>query len=478
MSRPTPGTGPHAPEPDATDPQVRRGPSPRGLVVTPAPTPVLVLTLALALCLGLGLAGAVPVAATGAPGGPAPAAASLLAGASDPVAATGRRSTGTAKVGRKKRRVVFVGNNWDGTADLLRPRSFTRVARIDVVPDRDERMREILTNPVRTAFYAAIQQFIGEGHDQLVDDMYSSNDGRLLVVSRPSFADVVAIDLRTREIVWRFAVDGYRSDHMALSPDGRTVVVSASTGNVVHALDVKTGEEVGRFESGGSPHESVFIDGGRTILHASIGMVYTPFDQPVLDPTKDDRVLLLVDARTFEVKRRYDLRAALDEAGLEDTSTAVRPLTLSPDEKQVYFQLSFMHGFVQMDRRTGAIVRVKELPDLVPDVPREQYLLDSAHHGIAMDPAGRRLCVAGTMSDYVTVVDARTFEHTELVVREGGKPYWVTPSHDGRFCYISWSGTDEISQVSYRTGEVVRTTAVGDHPQRVRNGVVRKRYLR
>ena len=439
-----------------------------------------VLTAALGLALAAGpvaaVAGSAPDRAR-----TTPAAVALADGAGPAAgrpAATERSSTQAVRVGSKKRRVVFVGNNWAGTADLLRPGSFKRIARIDVVPDRAERMSEILSNPVRLAFYAAIQQFIGEGNDQLVDDMYSSNDGRLLVVSRPSFADVVALDLRTREIVWRFAVDGYRSDHMALSPDGRTVVVSASTGNVVHALDVRTGEEVGRFESGGSPHESVYIDGGRRILHASIGMVYTPFDHPALDPTKDERVLQVVDARTFEIERRYDLRAALDAAGLEDTSTAVRPLTLSPDEQQVYFQLSFMHGFVQMDRRSGEITRVKRLPDLVPETPRELYLLDSAHHGIAMDPTGRRICVAGTMSDYVTVVDARSFERTRLVVREDGKPYWVTPSHDGKHCYISWSGTDEVSKVSYRTGEIVRTTNVGDHPQRVRNGVVRKSHLR
>ena len=53
--------------------------------------------------------------------------------------------------------------------------------------------------------------------------MYSSHDGRLLVVSRPSFADVVAIDTRSGEIAWRFEVDGYRSDHMAMSPDGTEV---------------------------------------------------------------------------------------------------------------------------------------------------------------------------------------------------------------------------------------------------------------
>lgn len=374
------------------------------------------------------------------------------------------------------RRVVFVGNNWSGTADLLDPTTFKRLARINVIPDYDARMQEIATNPYRLAYFLAIRELIGEGNDQFVDDMYSSNDGRLVVISRPSFGDVVAISLRTRKIVWRFAVAGVRSDHMAVSPDGKRVVVSASTGNVVHVLRISDGKQLGKFASGGSPHESVFIDGGTKILHASIGMVYSPLDDPALDPTKQERVLQIVDAKTFKILRRYNLRKALDERGLDDVSTAVRPLTLSPDEKKIYFQLSFFHGFVQMDRRTGKITHVRRLPNLIKDTPREQYLLDSAHHGIAMNPAGTKICVAGTMSDYATVVDARSFRRSPLI-KGGLKPYWVTPSWDGRYCYISWSGSDSVSRISYATAEIVSTTKVGDHPQRVRNGVIRRGFL-
>lgn len=371
------------------------------------------------------------------------------------------------------RRVVFVGNNWAGTADVLDPRTLKRLGRLDVVPDYEARMQEIALNPYRLAYFLAIRALIGEGNDQFVDDMYSSRDGRLVVISRPSFGDVVAISLATQEIVWRFAVAGVRSDHMAVSPDGRRVVVSASTGNVVHVLRVRDGKELGRFPSGGSPHESTFIDGGRKILHASIGMVYSPLDQPALDPTKQDRVLQVVDARTYRVLRRYDLRKALDARGLEDTSIAVRPMTLSPDESKAYFQLSFFHGFVEMSMRTGRITRVKRLPNLIPTTPRELYLLDSAHHGIAMNPRGTKICVAGTMSDYATVVNARTLR-TGRLLRGGLKPYWVTPSWDGRSCYISWSGSDKVSAISYRTGRIVRSQQVGDHPQRIRNGVVRR----
>ncbi|MCW2835423.1 MAG: serine/threonine protein kinase [Nocardioides sp.] len=369
------------------------------------------------------------------------------------------------------RDAVFVGNNWDGTASVLDPAGLEPLGRINIIPDKDARLAEIATNPYRLAYFLAIREMIGEGHDQFVDDLYTSNDGRLLVVSRPSFADVVAISLESHQIVWRFPVAGARSDHMAISPDGTQVVVSASTANLVHVLDVATGREVGRFPSGGSPHESIYFKDGTRILHASIGMVYSPLDDPALDATKDDRVLQVVDARTFEVLRRIDVRKALDARGLTKVSSAVRPLSMTPDSKYLYFQLSFFHGFVEMRRRTGEITRVRELPDLHPEVRREQYLLDSAHHGIAVNPRGTKICVAGTMSDYATVVRRDTFKRGRLL-RGGEKPYWVTPSRDGRYCYISWSGSDTISRISYRTRRLDRTVPVGDHPQRIRTGFI------
>ena len=39
------------------------------------------------------------------------------------------------------RDVLYVGNNWDGTADVVDPRRFKRLARINIIPDIAERMR-------------------------------------------------------------------------------------------------------------------------------------------------------------------------------------------------------------------------------------------------------------------------------------------------------------------------------------------------
>jgi hypothetical protein len=165
----------------------------------------------------------------------------------------------------------------------------------------------------------------------------------------------------------------------------------------------------------------------------------------------------------------------LAEAGYPNMSSAVRPMALSSDERSVYFQVSFFHGFVEYDFAQDRVTRVANLPNEVPEIPREQYLLDSAHHGIAMNPEDTRLCVAGTMSDYAAIVERDTFEYK--LIHGGTKPYWSTNSADGRYCFVSWSGDDKISAISYKSKAEVAQIPVGDHPQRMRIGNVTRGWL-
>ena len=372
--------------------------------------------------------------------------------------------------------VVFVGNNWDGTVNVFDAQTYSKIGLINVVPDKAQRMTELLLNPVKLVAFQAVRNLIGEGNDQLVDDMYSSNDGKLLIASRPSLADVVAIDIATNKIVWRFKVDGYRSDHMALSPDGSKVAVSASTGNVVHVLDVKTGQQVGKFASGNSPHENVYSKDGSKIYHASIGLVFTPLDPNFYDWTKGERVVQVVDAKTYQIIKKFNMADKLKAAGLSKLSPAVRPMAHTPDERFFYFQLSFLHGFVEYDMVNDKVTRLANLPNLVPNMPIEQYVNDSAHHGIAMNSAGTKLCVAGTMDDYVAIVDRSTFKY-KILTGLGQKPYWVTTNKAGDRCYVSWSGSDQMSVISYDTGIEIKRVDVGNHPQRIREGFAPEHWM-
>jgi YVTN family beta-propeller protein len=387
--------------------------------------------------------------------------------------------TGTAPAAAAPatRDVLVVGNNWDGTADVVDPHALKVLTRLNIVPDLAERMAEIAADPAAAGFFAGVNLLIGEGHNQYVDDAFTSPDGRMLYVSRPSLADVVAFDLGTRRIVWRVKVDGYRSDHMALSPDGRRLLVSASTASKVHVIDTARGVIVAEFASGDQPHESIFSADGRRIFHASIGTVYTPLDAPALDALKGRRYFQVVDASSYAILSRIDVGKALAAGGHRGYSAAVRPMALAPDGRFAYLQLSFLHGFVEFDLHRGTPVRIAQLPlsDEAKSLPRESYVLDSAHHGIAMNPAGTKLCVAGTMSDYAAIVRRDSFATT--ILDSGEKPYWATNSADGRHCFVSASGDDKVTVISYADERVVATIPVGDHPQRMRTGVVRAEYL-
>lgn len=418
------------------------------------------------------------------------------------------------------RDVTFVGNNWAGTATIVdtHTREVLKVG-VDLVPDKQQELKDIWSNPARLAYYLLIQQGPGEGHDQYVDDMFTTRDGRHLAVSRPSFGDVVWIDIARAtagdpdSIVREQQMDGYRTDHMGVSPDGRRLLVSDSTSRqvieysmvdeVVDGEQVRMGDRLRTFESGETPHENNYSPDGERIYHASIGKVYLPGDQtalgpvkigPVHDAIKGDRWFEVVRNDDFSIEHRWDMGKELAEAGHEGMSSAVRPMAVAPGERMIYFQVSYFHGIVEFDTqapdldgevgytsggvpepRVGAVTRVIELPNHVPNLPREEYVNDSAHHGLAMDEAGTTLCAAGTMDDYVALVDRedgsfRLYDE-ETTGNSYAKPYWTTEG-PGNTCWVSLSEADAVAVLDFETGEELAHFPVGDHPQRVRHGVV------
>ena len=376
------------------------------------------------------------------------------------------------------RDVVLVGNNWEGTVLAFDPNPpFPVLGTFDVVPDRVFLNKEVEESLSRKIDVGLIRRLAGEGHDQLVDDVFTSLDGRYLYASRPSYKDVVAIDLldpANSTPHWRTQVEGRRADHAAISRDGTRLLVSASTAKKVHEIDTASGAILRSFKSGDEPHENNYSHDGTKIFHASIGRVFLPTTSQIGDRLKGDRWFQIVDAKTFEVLERYDMRQKTREFGQEWKDSAVRPMAISPDDKMVFFQMSFLHGFYEFDVEKRRITRMKVLPgaeDLEKIDPRE-FQLNSADHGITLNGDGTKLCVAGTMTGmaYIVIVYGDTFAvktidlHDKEYPKIPPKPYWATTSADGKNCYLSLSGLNQVVAISFDNEERIGTVRVGCTP--------------
>jgi YVTN family beta-propeller protein len=174
----------------------------------------------------------------------------------------------------------------------------------------------------------------------------------------------------------------------------------------------------------------------------------------------------VVDASTFRVIRTYQF------------AHGIRPAVFTPDDQTMYAQLSYLNGFIEYDLTAGRIVRTINLPyanggdAMKPD----DYPGNSAHHGMAISGDGTKLCIAGTIDDYVAIV-SRPALTTDRIIPVGDQPYWTTTSVDGNYCFASNSADNTVSVISYHTAQEVARIPVGNFPQRERIATIAEEVL-
>lgn len=384
--------------------------------------------------------------------------AAALAGLVFAAAMLGRpvqfRALPQAAPASEHREIAFVANAVGGSVSLIDPAEAQVIATLDIVPDgRDV---GLFRDPVQGVLGQWIMEREGLNYAQ---DSDLSPDGRVLYVARGHLGDVAAFDLATGTLIWRRPVTGFRADHMTLSQDGQRLFVSTMPGRVIEMIDASDGGLIRRIRGGDFPHDNHLSPDGERLYNAALGdMLAELEDRDISSEPGGAYPVTIAHARTGEVERRLPFPAG------------VRPFAISPDEAFLYVQFSNRHGVGRYNIQRGELEAWQDLP-VDPAATEADWDFEAPHHGLALGPDGRGLCLAGRASDYAALVAAPSLEVT-AIVPVGDAPSWSAITRDGRICVVANNRSDDVSLVDMEAGvETARITA-GRAPKHITIGDV------
>jgi DNA-binding beta-propeller fold protein YncE len=375
---------------------------------------------------------------------PVLAGISLLA----PAAAAASGAQGVSAETPGAREVVLVTNAEGGTVSIVDARTFRVLRELDVLPDGPD-AEPGDDDPAQAL---AGQRLVeAAGGNNYAQDQDVSPDGRVLYVSRGHRGDVAAFDLATGELLWKVSIPGLRADHMTLSADGRRLFVSALTEDEVEVIDTGRRAITASFAAGQWPHDNHLSDDGVRLYNGSIGNVVAP--EGARHAGGPPYRLTVVDASTL---------APLDSHVFD---RGIRPYSITHDERRMYAQLSEFHGVIEYGLPERQVLRSRELP-VDPGVTEDDYDFEAPHHGLAMTPDERTLCLAGRASDYVALVSTGTMEPTAIIEVDDA-PGWATIGPDGSHCFVPNTRADTLSVISLAARREVARVRMGDGPKQI-----------
>ena len=246
------------------------------------------------------------------------------------------------------------------------------------------------------------------------------------------------------------------ADHMGISPDGKHIAVSATSDGHFFVIDTATGKQVAKVPTGAFPHQNDYSPDGKYIYNSSLGIIPLPY---ALNALKGRKQMTVVDAQTFKVVNKWTL------------PYGIRPNVITRDGKITYLQMSYLNGYAKVDMATGKVLNKVEIPmsayAKANFKTKDDFPLNSAFHGMAINGAESKLCMAGTIDNYIVVASVPSMT-TDRIIPSGSKPYWASTSSDGKRCYVSNSESNDLSVVDFESATEVARIKVGQYPQRSR----------
>jgi YVTN family beta-propeller protein len=262
----------------------------------------------------------------------------------------------------------------------------------------------------------------------------AAQDAILVTIEGSRPGQLVWIDPRTDKVTRRMNV-GPAPNQLAVTPDGKFAYVPVSDGHW-EVIDLEKAQIVKRIRTGGRPHNTVCSADGKHMYLAAMGSAHK---------------VVVVDVATHT------------PAGEIAFSDAVRPITVSRDDRRLYAEVDGLVGFEVAD------VAARRMSQRVTDrLTADERKVHSRSHGIGIRPDQKELWECDVMHHEVHVFDVRGERPRQTAtIPIGSEVYWLTFSPDGKRCYVAARGANSVAVVDTGSKKIVTRLAAGREPKRL-----------
>jgi YVTN family beta-propeller protein len=252
---------------------------------------------------------------------------------------------------------------------------------------------------------------------------------------------LVSIDPVKDTITGRVNI-GPRPNQLAITPDGSTLFIPVDDGTYEVVDTTGTVPKiVAKIRTGGRPHNTLCSADGKRMYLAP--MAKNSADNP--------RAVTIVDV----ADRRVIGKLAFTDA--------VRPIALSLDEKRFYANIDNLIGLEVAD-----IPAQKRIHRITADMTEEVKKVPSRSHGIGIRPDQKELWTCDVHHHQVYVFDITSdLPRQVATIPMGNEVYWLTFTPDGRTCYVSVRGGNQVAAVDTATKTITARIPSGEIPKRL-----------
>ena len=201
-------------------------------------------------------------------------------------------------------------------------------------------------------------------------------------------------------------------------------------------VDTASLEKVKSVPVGNYPHNVYLTSDGKYMLATSMG----------------DKRITAIDTKTEEPAFEIPLPGV------------PRPVALDPGPKNLFVQLSNLHGFIVVDYATRQVTNKVMLPEAPADA--QPLIPQTFSHGIGIAPDGATLWVTSLLNNTVNVYSLPGLKLLDTT-SVGKGPDWLTFTPDNKRCYVSNAGSDSVSVLDVATHKELTKIPVGKVPKRI-----------